>query len=179
MKTTFLALFLTLIAFTWASAQQPPRYCQRQRYEHCYGQPSKKGAYCLEKPEAAASNLTASHGVSVLKATQITFKKDATFGGKAIKAGTYTLVATPNEKEWTIILNSQLGQWGAYKYEEHKSKNVLEVTVPNKTYPTSQEKLTFTANDASLDFQWDKVGFSVPVKFNNTFRPPGGPVRSM
>lgn len=82
-----------------------------------------------------------------------------------MKAGTYTLVAVPNEKEWTVILNSQLGQWGAYEYEKHKAKNVLEVKVPNKNYPTSEEKLTFTVKDTSLDFQWDKVGFSVPTKF--------------
>jgi hypothetical protein len=38
MKTTFLALFLTLIAsdriHMGIRTGQPPRYCQRQRYEH-------------------------------------------------------------------------------------------------------------------------------------------------
>ena len=46
------------------------------------------------------------------QATQITFEKDGTFGGKPVKAGTYTLFTIPNPDEWTIILNSQLGQWG-------------------------------------------------------------------
>lgn len=166
MKTTFLSLFLTLIALTWASAQSPHVTADGKNMSIRYGQPSKKGRVLFGK---AGSGSLEPYGkpwrIGADSATQITFKKDATFGGKAIKAGTYTLVATPNEKEWTVILNSQLGQWGAYKYEEHKSKNVLQVTVPNKNYPASQEKLTFIANDASLDFQWDKVGFSVPVKF--------------
>ena len=52
------------------------------------------------------------------EATTITFNSDVKFGGKGIKAGTYTLFAIPNENAWTIILNSQLGQWGAYGYEK-------------------------------------------------------------
>lgn len=166
MKTTLLSLFLSLIAFTWASAQSPHVTAEGKNLSIEYGQPSKKGRVLFGKE---GSGSLEPYGkpwrIGADKATEITFKKDATFGGKAVKAGTYTLVAVPNEKEWTIILNTQLGQWGAYKYEENKSKDILKVTVPNKNYPTSQEKLTFTANDASLDFQWDKVGFSVPVKF--------------
>jgi len=164
MKTTMLSLFLALIAFTWASAQSPHVTADGKNVSIRYGQPSKKGRVLFGK---AGSGSLEPYGkpwrIGADSATQITFKKDATFGGKAIKAGTYTLFATPNEKDWTLILNSQLGQWGAYKYEEYKSKDVLQVTVPNKTYSTSQEKLTFDVKDTSVDFQWDKVGFSVPV----------------
>src|SRR6476620_592795 len=62
-------------------------------------------------------------------ATHITFKKDGTFGGKPVKAGTYTLFTIPNEKEWTIILNGELKQWGAFSYEQNKSKDVLQFNV--------------------------------------------------
>ena len=96
---------------------------------------------------------------------KITFKKDGMFGGKAVKAGTYSFFTIPGEKEWTIILNSVLGQSGAYDYDKNKGKDVLKVTVPSKTYPTSEEKLTFKSTATSLDFQWDKSGFSVPLKF--------------
>lgn len=170
MKTKLLSLFLTLIAFTWASAQDKPMSphvtADGKNMSIEYGQPSKKGRVLFGK---AGSGSLEPYGkpwrIGADKATEITFKKDGTFGGKAVKAGTYTLVAIPNENEWTLILNSQLGQWGAYKYEENKAKNVLEVKVPNKTYPNSEEKLTFMVKDNSLDFQWDKSGFSVPVKF--------------
>ena len=53
-------------------------------------------------------------------------------GGKPVKAGTYTLFVIPNEQSWTIILNSQLGQWGAFDYEKYKDKDVLHVDVPVK-----------------------------------------------
>ncbi len=60
-------------------------------------------------------------------ATTITFDKDANFGGKPVKAGTYTFFVIPNEQSWTIILNSQLGQWGAFDYDKYKDKDVLHM----------------------------------------------------
>lgn len=166
MKTTFFALFLTLFTFTWAAAQSPHVTAKGKNIEITYGQPSKKGRVLFGK---AGSGSLEPYGkvwrIGADSATVITFKKAGTFAGKPVKAGTYTFFAIPTEKDWTIILNSQLGQWGAYSYDKIKDKDVLKVTVPNKTYPSSEEKLTFTVKDASLDFQWDKVGFSVPVKF--------------
>ncbi|WP_439584651.1 DUF2911 domain-containing protein [Dyadobacter bucti] len=166
MKTTFLSLFLALIAFTWASAQSPRVTADGKNVSVAYGQPSKKGRVLFGKE---GSGSLEPYGkvwrIGANNATEITFKKDGTFGGKPVKAGTYTLFALPTDKDWTLILNSELKQWGAYKYDEIKGKDVLKVTVPNKTYATSEEKLTFTVKDASLDFQWDKAGFSVPLKF--------------
>jgi hypothetical protein len=166
MKTTFFALFLTLIAFTWASAQSPHVTTTGKNVSITYGQPSKRGRLLFG---SEGSSSLEKYGkvwrIGADSATVITFKKDCTFGGKSIKAGTYTFFAIPTEKDWTIILNSQLHQFGAYSYQEFKSKDVLKVTVPAKTYATSQEKLTFTVKDTSLDFQWDKAGFSIPVKF--------------
>ncbi|NIJ51858.1 DUF2911 domain-containing protein [Dyadobacter arcticus] len=166
MKTTFFSLFLTLLALTWASAQSPHVSADGKNLKIDYGQPSKRGRVLFGK---GGSGSLEPYGkvwrIGADSATMITFKKDGTFGGKPVKAGRYTFFALPTEKDWTIILNSELGQWGAYKYEEIKGKDVLKVTVPNKSFPTSQEKLTFDVKDTSLDFQWDKAGFSVPVKF--------------
>ena len=101
------------------------------------------------------------------EATEITFKKDAMFGGKPVKAGTYSLYSIPGEKEWTVILNPELKQWGAFGYDKVKAKNVAEVTVPTKMYATSAEKLMFDVKDDSkLKFQWDKMGFEVPITYS-------------
>ena len=166
MKTTFFTLFLTLLAFTWASAQSPHVTTTGKNISITYGQPSKRGRVLFG---SESSSSLEKYGkvwrIGADSATVITIKKDATFGGKPIKAGTYTFFAIPTEKNWTIILNSQLHQFGAYSYEEFKHKDVLKVVVPAKTYSASEEKLTFTVHDGSLDFQWDKAGFSVPVKF--------------
>lgn len=169
MKATFLSLFLTLISFTFINAQTPPSPHVKATGKDIvisYGQPSKRGRVLFG---AQNSSSLEKYGkvwrIGADSATVITFKKNGTFGGKPVKAGTYTLFAIPTEKDWTLILNGQLRQWGAYKYEEFKSKDVLKVTVPAKKYSTASEKLTFNVKDASVDFQWDKEGFSVPVKF--------------
>lgn len=97
------------------------------------------------------------------EATEITFAKDGTLGGKPVKAGTYTLFVIPTEKSWTIILNSQLKQWGAYEYDKHKAKNVLEVTAPVKAGGSVVELFTIKVAGGQLSFEWDKTQVSVPV----------------
>ncbi|MCE7065668.1 DUF2911 domain-containing protein [Dyadobacter sp. CY326] len=166
MKTTFLTLFLSLIALSWASAQSPRVTTDGPNVSIAYGQPSKKGRVLFGKEGSESlEKYDKVWRTGANASTEITFKKDGMFAGKAVKAGTYSLFTIPGEKEWAIILNSVLGQSGAYDYEKNKGKDVLKVTVPSKTYPTSEEKLTFKVSATSLDFQWDKTGFSVPLKF--------------
>ena len=82
-----------------------------------------------------------------------------------MKAGTYSLFSKLGEKEWTIILNSELKQWGAYGYEKVKDKNVVEVSVPVKTLKDVVEKLTITTNDKILTISWDATTVAVPMEF--------------
>ncbi len=99
------------------------------------------------------------------QATQITFAKDGTFAGKSVKAGTYTLFTIPTETDWTIILNSQLGQWGAFGYEKVKDKNVLEAKVSSKKLSSVVEQFTITTASKALVLAWDQTEVSIPVKF--------------
>ena len=71
------------------------------------------------------------------ESTEIKFYQDVTFGGKTVKAGTYALFTIPGEKEWTIILNSDLDFWGAYQYKE--KNDVLRITAPVSSLPTAVE----------------------------------------
>ena len=75
------------------------------------------------------------------KATSFKTNMDITINGKTLKAGEYALYTIPGEKEWTIIFNTDVGAWGAYKYKEEK--DVLRVTAtPEKTKMT--ETMTFS-----------------------------------
>ncbi|MBC7851003.1 MAG: DUF2911 domain-containing protein [Chitinophagaceae bacterium] len=125
-----------------------------------YGQPSKKGREIFGKLEPFGKVWRAGAN----EATEITFAKDTKFGGKEIKAGTYTLFVTPNASEWMVILNSERKQWGAYKYEEIKAKDVLKVNVPVKKLDNVVEKLTyrFTGNN-ELVIEWDQTQATIPV----------------
>lgn len=100
------------------------------------------------------------------EATTISFSKDVKFGGHDIKAGTYTLFAIPTETQWGIILNAELGQWGAYSYEEHAAKNVARITVPVNRLEQVVEQLTIRfAEDNSMIIEWDKTQVTVPLSY--------------
>jgi hypothetical protein len=51
-------------------------------------------------------------------ATKITFSTDVKLNGTSIPAGTYALFTIPGPDEWTIIINKDAKQWGAFQYKE-------------------------------------------------------------
>lgn len=98
---------------------------------------------------------------------EIKFYQDVTFGGKKVKAGSYSLFAIPGETEWTIILNKDVDFWGAYKYKEEN--DVVRVKAPAKKSDTMLENfsLQFAKEGAGavMNFGWENTVVSVPVKF--------------
>jgi hypothetical protein len=127
-----------------------------------YGRPFKKGREIF----GALVPYGKVYRCGADSATTVTFEKDASFGGKPVKAGTYTLFVIPNEQSWTIILNSQLGQWGAFDYEKYKDKDLLHVDVPVKKLDSVVEQLTISLPPSALVIEWDNVQVSVPVSFS-------------
>lgn len=100
------------------------------------------------------------------EATEITFYRDATFGGKPVKAGTYTFFTIPGEKEWSIILNSDLNIWGAYDYNE--THDVLRVTAPLEKDKEFIEAFTMAFDDDStLYLAWGNLRVAIPIEFAN------------
>ncbi len=164
-KNTFLSFVILLAAFACAQAQESPRVdAVGKNVKIEYGQPSKKGRLVLgDEGSKSLDKYGKVWRTGANNSNTITFKKDGQFGGKAVKAGTYSLFSIPSATEWVVILNSVVGEMGAYTYKQ--DKDVLRVTVPAKKYSESAEKLTFTVKDNSLDLHWDKEGFSVPLKF--------------
>ncbi|MGZ5247340.1 MAG: DUF2911 domain-containing protein [Flavitalea sp.] len=153
-------LFATITSCSAQQAASPRITAEGKDVKVSYGQPSKKGRVIFG--ELVPYNKVWRTGAN--EATEITFAKDMTFGGKPVKAGTYSLFTIPSESEWTIILNSELKQWGSYEYEKIKGKDALQVKVPAKKVAMS-EKLTMNFDDSNnLNIMWDEVGVSVPVK---------------
>lgn len=163
-KTVLLLSFLfsiTSLVFAQEKRASPHVTAESKNVKVTYGQPSKKGRQIFGGLEKFGTVWR----TGADEATEITFAKDGKFGGKAVKAGTYTLFSKLGEKEWTIILNSELKQWGAYGYDKIKDKNVVEVAVPTKSLSTPQEKLTITTDDKVLTIAWDTTSVSVPMEF--------------
>lgn len=126
-----------------------------------YGRPSKKGRTIFGELEPYGKVWR----TGANEATEIKFYKDAKFGGKDIKAGTYTLFTIPDKDQWTIILNSELDVWGAYSYKVEK--DVLRTIVKPTTLPNEVESLAIVFKDSEqggdLVIAWDKTQVEVPI----------------
>jgi len=100
------------------------------------------------------------------EAPEITFYKDVTFGGEAVKAGTYSLFTIPSDKEWTVILSSASNVWGAYFYKE--SEDVVRVKGVVSASEESVEAFSIAFdgvdNDVKMFFGFGNVVVTVPVK---------------
>ncbi|NLR58742.1 DUF2911 domain-containing protein [Chitinophaga polysaccharea] len=164
MKHFFLAtLFLAVTSLVFAQ-EKPPKSphvtVEANGIKVVYGQPSKRGRVIFGTLEPWGKVWR----TGADQATEITFSKDVVFGGKPVKAGTYTFFSIPDPKTWTVILNGKLGQWGAYDYEKNKGEDVVAVKVKREALSTPVEKLTFTLPGNAVVFEWDDTRISVPVK---------------
>lgn len=177
MKKTFTLaiLMLALVLTTSVSAQEfsgidkspmdmaayPTDYkVSEKAVRIIYGRPQLKGR---SMEELAPTGKVWRTGAN--EAPEITFYKDVKFGGKDIKAGTYSLFTIPGESEWTVILNKNLNQWGSYFYDE--ASDVARVTVPNGSDATSLEEFSIAFKDVDggvhLVMGWDKTRVAVPI----------------
>ena len=126
-----------------------------------YGRPYKKGRDIFGGLEAYGKVWR----TGADEATEITFDKDGMFAGKPVKAGTYTLFTLPGKDSWTIILNSELNQWGAFGYDKVKDKNVLESDVPAKHLDKVVEQFTISVTGGGVQLEWDHTSVMIPAKF--------------
>ncbi len=125
-----------------------------------YSQPSKRGRVIFG--ELVPYGKVWRTGAN--KSTDVTFNTDVVFGGKEVKKGTYALFTIPEEKEWTVILNSVPAQSGAFDYDKNKDKNVVEIKAPVTSISSEQEKFTISFKGNDMVFTWDKTSVAVPLK---------------
>ncbi|MBS1622293.1 MAG: DUF2911 domain-containing protein [Bacteroidetes bacterium] len=101
------------------------------------------------------------------EATVFTTDKDIKVEGKSLPAGKYSLYAIPGEKEWTIILNSQTGQWGVKmdgETTEDPAKDVVRVNVKPEKAKNFAEQLSYSVNANGFALTWENVEVPVSVK---------------
>jgi hypothetical protein len=98
------------------------------------------------------------------EAAEITFYKDVIFGGKALKAGTYSLFTIPSfDGDWTVIINSARNVWGSYYYKQ--DQDVIRVS--GKTSTTEENIEAFSMmfdKDMTLKIGWGKTVVSVSIE---------------
>jgi hypothetical protein len=104
------------------------------------------------------------------EATEITLTKDLLINNQLLKAGTYSLFTIPEKEKWTIIINSDIGAWGAYNY--NPKVDVMRFDVPvkgvdNVIYEPFTLQFDQKNELAELLMLWDNIKVSVPMKFTN------------
>ena len=92
-------------------------------------------------------------------ATKLTTEGDLMIGSVHVPAGTYTLYTIPGEKEWTLIVNKQTGQWGT-KYDETQDLGRTKLTVKALSAPVETFAISLPSggqNQSTLTLKWEKV----------------------
>jgi hypothetical protein len=128
-----------------------------------YSSPSVKGRKIwgelvpFGKPWRAGAN----------EATLFTTDKDIKVEGKTLPAGKYSFFVTPGETEWTIMFNSETGQWGDKKNGDANvdpAKNVLAVKAKPVKSASMSEKLVYVVTPAGFALRWENLEVPVAVK---------------
>lgn len=101
-------------------------------------------------------------------ATVLKLSRSAKVAGKEVPAGAYGFFVIPNEKSWTLILNKQAKQWGAYEYKP--AEDVLRWEVVPQEGPFLEYldyRVTPTGMDGAIvELGWEKLRVSFPVAFD-------------
>ena len=104
------------------------------------------------------------------EATEITTTCKVKIAGKTIPAGTYSLFSIPNADKWTIILNKDLGLWGAFNYK--KELDIARFDVIPSIADTSYEAFTIkfdkgnNSNSVLMNLVWDKTMVGIPIEYS-------------
>ncbi|MDV3309841.1 MAG: DUF2911 domain-containing protein [Cyclobacteriaceae bacterium] len=106
------------------------------------------------------------------EATTFETNRDLIIEGKTLRRGKYSLWTIPRPDTWTIIFNSEHGQWGINSKGEPNrdpARDVLTVDVPAMTQDRVIEQFTVTfesvGDDVEMVLMWDKTLVAVPFSY--------------
>lgn len=128
-----------------------------------YGQPYRNGREIFGDFESYGNVWR----MGANEATEITITSPILMGEEVIEAGTYALFSIPNKETWTIILNMDLGQWGAFTYSDDRDYIRFDVPVINLDSPVEAFTIDFSDINRSLttmSLTWDKVKVEIPIR---------------
>lgn len=157
MKTRFLGGALAALLVAVPAFAQSPRGTAEATVGDAtvsieYGRPSLKGRDMLGQ---ATDGMVWRLGADA--STTLTTSGDLDFAGTKIAAGSYSLFAKKSGDRWTLLVNSQTGQWGT---EHDASKDIAEI--PLMTHGgEAREQFTVVlagrGNDGMLHFEWGET----------------------
>ena len=91
-------------------------------------------------------------------ATQFKSDKALAFGSTVVPAGFYTLWSVPTENGWTLIINSETGQWGT---EHNPDKDLYRIPLSVAKVESPVDRFTIHIADegtsGQIHFVWDQT----------------------
>jgi hypothetical protein len=163
-KSVFIALSLFIASLAFAQEGKKPLSPKQQasytangkKITVDYSAPSKRGRAIFG--ELVPYGQVWRTGANA--ATTLTTEADLMIGSLHVPAGKYTLYTIPAEKEWTLIVNKQTGQWGTDYDEKQDLGRVKLQLAPALKAPVE----TFAIGiDKTLSFTWDTTKAWIPV----------------
>jgi hypothetical protein len=102
-------------------------------------------------------------------ATTISFDTAVTLNGARIPAGTYALFTIPGDKDWTIIIDRNPKQWGAFAY--NPKDDVVRFQATPVTLPEPVETFTIDFNDlrddaGTLNLIWETTRVPIHIQLD-------------
>jgi hypothetical protein len=97
-------------------------------------------------------------------ATKITTETDLQMGALKIPKGAYSIWTVPNEKEWTLIINKETGQFHLY-YKPQFDFGRTPMTVKMLSAPVETFKVDVRSkggNQGTLALVWENTEASIP-----------------
>jgi Protein of unknown function (DUF2911) len=164
-KSLVLALSLLFAAAAFAQEPKKPLSPKQQvvytskgkKITIDYSAPSKRGRAIFGAETLVPYGKIWRTGANA--ATTLTNEADLMIGSLHVPAGKYTLFTIPGEKDWTLIVNKQTGQWGT-QYDEKQDLGRVKL----KVAPLEEPVELFTIGIAeTLSFSWDTTKAWIPV----------------
>jgi hypothetical protein len=133
-----------------------------------YSRPQKNGRtiFGYEAPPKSVQQYGAYWRLGANEATEIEFFKPVTIEGHKIPKGRYIIYCIPFEDKWTVILNTNLFDWGLHP---DASKDIARAEIPAIKTGRPIEFFTMvfqqSATGADLVMTWDNVKAALPISF--------------
>jgi len=133
----------------------------------CYGRPSARGRTMIGGNDVPFGKIWRT---GANEPTMIHTTGPLTIAGVSVPAGSYSIYTIPDPKQWHVIVNKSISQWGheSYYTEEVKAQevghgmaNVSALTTPVEQFTIRQEP--GSAGAVNLQLEWEKTRVTVPV----------------
>jgi DUF2911 family protein len=139
-----------------------------QSMKVCYGRPSSRGRTMLGGADIPYGKLwrTGANEPTIFFVPVL-----LTVAGLRVQPGVYSLYTVPGPREWEIILNRSITQWGKEDQytDKVKAQEVGRAKVKSETVAQPVETFTIKAEPsgdkaASLLLEWEKTKIRIPVR---------------